>query len=646
MRLLSLLFAAALFTVCLKNELRAANYNQTLALSYGWNAIWLEVEPRDASGSAQTADKVFNSADFNIDQVAIQSLPASTAEFSTDPTQLYNQSGWNLWSRTPVSGETSAITVRGNKAYLVHVSPKSGTPSDGSLAGNLTLSGRVEFYRPEWTRGSYNLTSFSVLGNPTFQSLLQAGVSQFISTSIGSSIKKLNPATGGWEDVAAGDAAQAGRAYWVWVPFNLKSVEYAGPVAVGFSGAQQGGLGFGSAPPSVTVTNPFNSSLTLQLNMAELTFSNLEAAGGPARSITVTKLTDVIDQDLRLFHVVRVPGQLAWQTDGQGVLNNWSLGALEAGQSRTVTLGLDRNWTSGGNDREQLYRIHVSLDGGSVYYYLPVSATNPDLPPTNSPVSDVPSFAGLWVGTVTANAVTSLAATNRAVSSTASRAQLRVLIHVDTNGTPVLLSQVMRMQTKTADPSVPAQEVLILDEAQIPYYEGILERGGKKVGIRYETAAYDMPRNNSPSAQSASFLQAVANARGKTDIAQVTDADVSAHLAGLSTRPPSLQEVYQRRWTLAGLFGPGNTITTATGAPLRLDPFHRTNPFRHAYHPQHGAGYDITRNVVIQLDSSYQSGSGQLTGTYQEVTTGLATSALVARGGIVLQRVSFVDRLQ
>jgi hypothetical protein len=528
--------------------------------------------------------------------------------------------------------------VLGNRAYLLHVSPNSGSVSNGTFAGSLTLTGRVDFYRPEWTRGSYNLIGFSVQGSPKFNSLFGAGISQFISTPAGSPLKKLDPATGSWLDLVPTDAVEPGRAYWVWVPFTLKSGNYAGPVAISFLGAQLGGIDFGTAPPSVTVTNPFNPPANLSLNPVELTFSSLETAVGNSHAVSLTKLSAPGDQDLRLFRVVRVPGQLAWQADTDLIPLT-----LTNGQSTTITLGLDRNWTSGGNFREQLYRLDIALDGGSVYYYLPVSASNPDVPPTNAPVANVSSFSGLWVGTVTADAVTSLTDTNRSVSKTASRSQLRVLLHVDTNGAPVLLSHVMRMQTKTADPSVSPTEVLVLNEEQIPYYEGIQERGGKKVGVRYETVAFDLPRDNGTNAQSAAFLQ---RAGGTTNVAQVTDAQVSAYLAGQSSRPPDLNEAYHDRWPLAGRFGPGNTIGTATNAPLRLDAFHRTNPFRHAYHPQHGAGYDLTRNFTIQLDSAYQTGSGRLTGRYEEVITGLATSALVARGSIVLQRASFVDHLQ
>ncbi len=613
------------------SSLHAAGLTQSLDLQVGWNAVWLEVEPRDAEGSLMTAGDVFAHA--AIDKVAIQSLPVGTAEFSTDPKQLSNQPGWLVWSRDSSlgSGHSDTINIRGNQAYLVHASSPL----------TLAVSGNVKFFRPRLELGSYNLLGFSVStnGGPTFQSLLGPGRFRFDSPLVGGSpIKRLDGGAN-WVDVLQTEQVKAGEADWIYFPLDFPSVDYANPVAVSFAGWQQGGLDFGSAPPSVTVTNPAIPSAAIWLSPAELTFSSLEREGGADRRVTLAKLDSAAD--FELYSVVRVPDQLAWQTDPSvGVLGSWTLDPLDPAQSRTITLGLYRDWDSEGYYREQLYRIEVQLDGGSAYSSLPVSAVNFEATPLDSSPADGSKFAGLWVGTVTAQAVTGLTETNSPVNVTASRAQLRMLIHVDTNGVPVLLSHVMRMQTKTADPSVLPEEVLILDESQIPYYEGILERGGKRVGIRYETVAFDMPRDNSRGAQSDEFLLTVYDSEGG-----ITDGDVYDYLAGQETRPPSLNEVYHDSWGLSGDFGPGNVIRTGEN-PLRLDAFHRTNPFRHAYHPQHGAGYSITRSLTIALDGEYQAGSDRLTGTYRETTTGLSTHDLEARGTIVLRRASFVDQLR
>ena len=629
----------------------AVDQTQTLNLSYGWNAVWLEVEPRGTNGNLLTADRVFTPPEgspFTIDLVAVESSALGTEEFSTDPSRLYNQAGWIVWSRNPPSGEPRSILVRGNAAYLVHVVSSSGTSTDGApVSGGLGITGKVDFHRPTWNPGGYTLVGFSVRDNPTFLSLLGAAGFSAAPTPAGSPIQRLNPQTGHWEGIGSDEAVETGRAYWISIPLTGSRARYGGPVAVDFPGAQLGVMDFGASPPTVPVPNPSGSAVPLRLSTQELTTSSLERPGNASHAVTLKDLGAASDQDLRLFRVVRVPDQLAWQTDGNGPIANASLATLAPGASQTFTLGVDRNWTQGEIYRERLYRIEVSLGQGTVGYYLPVLAVNPDLYPANKPVGDAPGFAGLWMGEVRIQSVTSLTETNRPVRPTRSLAALRVLIHVNTNGTPVLLSKVMRMQTKSADPSVPAEEVLVLDESQIPFYEGIVERGGKKVGVRYETATFDMPRNNGTNAQSATFLQGVANSvQPPVAVGAVTDADVCTYLAGQSTRPPSLTEAYHLSWPLEGTFGPANRIGTSTNSPLRLDAFHRTNPFRHAYHPQHGAGYDLSRSITVQLDGIYQSGSGRLEGAYEEVTRGLATIPLVSRGRISLQRVSLVPTLR
>jgi len=417
---------------------------------------------------------------------------------------------------------------------------------------------------------------------------------------------------------------------------------------VDFSTAPLGSLQFGYAPASTRVQEFGNPSNTFLVVPDELTVSSFKTTGASNHTVTLTKLTDPGDTDIELFRLERVPDQLNWRCDSNGILDELVIGTLAPGDSQTITLGLRRNWSSGGDFREQLYRISVALSGGSVYYYLPVSAGNADVVVADQPVQNPEDFAGLWLGDIIIDAASSITETTRPVRATSSRVPLRMLIHVDTNGTPVMLAHVMRMQTKTADPAVAPREVLILDESQIPYYEGIVERGGKKVGVRYETVTYDLPRDNSVAAQSTNFLNLVlaSSTNGYTNILQITDADVSVYLASRESRPPSLQEVYYQEWPLAGAFGPGNRVGTATNAPLRLDAFHRTNPFRHAYHTQHGAGYDIVRTFTIRFDSDYETGSGQLAGTYEETTSGIATVDLISRGRILLQRVSFVGEME
>ena len=95
---------------------------------------------------------------------------------------------------------------------------------------------------------------------------------------------------------------------------------------------------FGATPPSVTVPNPSdpnNPLATLRLNPAELTFSCL--TNSAAHTVSLTKLSDPADRDLQLFHVQRVPDQLAWQTDpAVGEIGQMILPSLQPGQSTTI----------------------------------------------------------------------------------------------------------------------------------------------------------------------------------------------------------------------------------------------------------------------------------------------------------------------
>ena len=127
----------------------AAEADQTLALKYGWNAVWMEVGPVNDKGEAKKCSEVFKSNDFVIDRVASPIGRIGTAEFTSDPESLFNQGGWDVWVSNPESGESDEIAVRADHAYLVHVVTKEGT-QNGQAAGGLSLRGTVGFYRPEW----------------------------------------------------------------------------------------------------------------------------------------------------------------------------------------------------------------------------------------------------------------------------------------------------------------------------------------------------------------------------------------------------------------------------------------------------------------------------------------------------------------
>ena len=635
-----------LFTMALASMAPAAEQLQTLNLSYGWTAVWLEVSPEAAEGGPRTCDEVFRSDDFRIDQVASPVGVLETGEFTSDPESLFNQGGWDVWSIVPASGETAAIAVRAHHAYLVHVSPLSGTAPDGSPAGMIEVTGEVEFHRPNWTKGSPNLVGFSVVGAPTFASLLAAsGIALDGASTASAGVRKM-VSDGSWELVGGSDPVEPGRAYWIDVPYDLPGDGWAGPVEVDFPGAVSGVFSFGSGPESLAVTDAANPGEDpVLVSPAEMTFSNLVTTGGSTRQVTITRIGTA--GDLQFLALTPVPGELAWQYQQIDFAAGWSAATLAPASSRSVTVGVRRNWSSGLNLREQLFRISVALDGGSVYRWLPVRATQADLPADSSGTPPANQFTGLWYGEVVLDSVSSLATTGAPVQKTPSPLAMQLFIHVDASGQARLVPRSILMQTKTASAEVAPSSVLVVNESRLPFLEGVQQRAdGLRVGLRFETISYDLPRNLSAASLSASLRNAVATARGIANPANVTDADVAAYfsLGTQTSRPPDLPETYFLSWPLDGQVGVGKTLSTASSSPLTLDAFHRSNPFRHGFHPQHGTGYPVTRSFTITFEAS--PAPTIFNGTYRETTRGLARQDIVSSGTLFLRRVSTAETLQ
>ena len=654
---LFILLARVLFSVCATAMVNCTAWGaqtvQTLNLAHGWNAVWLEVKPTDASGGGLTCAQVFQSNDFLIDRVASPVGEIGTAEFTSDPESLFNQGGWDVWAANPQSGETANVAIRANHAYLVHVSPKTGSAQDGSSAGVLNVQGEVVFYRPAWTKGEYNLVGFGVQGAPTFASLM-AGSGVTVDGPLGAAanVQKLNSATGAWEPVKGTDVVQSGQAYWINVPYTLAGKGWTGPVETDFSGAVSGAWNFGSGPGSLAVLDPADLAADpMLMTPGELTFSNLEGSGGAAHQISITRLsaagTDSGANDLQLWALEAVPQELKWQTQTVDWLAGWQVANVTAGGSRSITVGVRRNWSSGLNFREHLYRVSVSLSGGSVYRWLPVRAINVDLSPTPGSTEPASPFAGLWAGQIILSSVTSLGTAGSPVQATASELPMQIFIHVDSAGQARLVPRSILMQTKTASPDITPTQVLVVDETRLPYLDGVQERSdGTRVGLRLETVSFDLPRDLSAAHLSASLRGKVATAQGVANPADVADGDVIAYftLAARTSRPPDLPETYYLTWPLDGQLGVGRTMGTSSSSPLTLDAFHRSNPFRHAFHPQHGAGYTVSRSFSITFDAAPDPTI--LTGSYQETTRGLARQGIVSKGSISLRRITTADTLQ
>lgn len=626
----------------------AQTATQTVTFSSGWNSVWLEVEPVDANGNRKAPEDVFNNAGVQV--IATPKPLAGSADFfGSAPGTIgaFNKDEWLQWKRTDPAGSNNLTLVSGNRPYLILV-------ADGTPQFALTLSGKARFFRPTWTPDRYNLVGFGFEGTaPSFDGFFSPSGARHPVTKI----FRLNP-SGNWEHVVAGDSMVADRAYWV---FSAGPSAYMGPVAVDFSQAVTGVLNFGGAADAVPVGTGVDA---LELDLEELVFTNLgTATASPGLDLISTSA----GQGALSMHVVKPSANSLAYTRGNQVDSITGAGAgaaldevLVAQSTASLTLGAKRNWTLGSAERTNLYRLKSGGVGAS--FWLPVTARNPDVAvPTDPSAPSAPlTVTGLWVGEVTINAATSIVEDGAPVRPAASAVPMRILLHSDIGGAVRLLSQVTIMQTKTADLAVVPVPVLVVDPARIPFFEGIKERNGKRIGVRLEAVAYDMPRDSAASAQSSgagdlidmivaeSSSPVTKWASGKNDYltrAAVDQAAIDSYLLFRSLRPPPLKEVYKMSLPVGGGLGAGKTVATTAGTPLVLDPFHRSNPFRHPYHHNLPKGPNITRGFTIVFDQDQQI-NDRLRGTYQETIQGLISSDLTLSGRVEFRRVSPVATLE
>jgi hypothetical protein len=567
---------------------------QAITLVPGWNAVWLEVEPLYSTGDPKAGqpkapDDLFTNP--AIDIVATPKPLASSAEFfAAEPDSIpasggvtsFNKDEWQQWKRVDATGSNNLAAIFGNRPYLIH--------NTGTVAVTLTLTGNVRFFRPKWTPDRYNLLGFGLEGTRTFTAFFgPSGTTHPVDK-----IFTLN-SSGSWTKVAPGQTMDSDKAYWI---FSSGPSTYMGPVAFDFDRAlSTGSLDYAGPADAVKVGADI-------LDLKELTFTNLGAA-----STTPTATAISADPTLTLYRVTPASTNLSY-VRGNGFLAAFVPVASQ--QTVTLTIGAKRTFIDD-SLHTSLYRIKTGTAGAS--FYLPVTALRSEVQQTAIAGGAVPasSLTGLWVGDVAVDTATSIVVDGAPAQATNGTAPLRIIMHSDASGTVRLLSQVTLMQTKTGDPTVSGDPVLVVDPAKIPFFEGIKTRNGKRVGVRIEGVAYDMPRSAS--------------------------AWTGPDLITFATRPTALQETYDLSRQMTGAIG--QTVTTT----LTLDPFHRSNPLRHVYHQDLPKGPKITRTITVTFDSN-EAGADRLSGIFSETIQGLVKDNLTLTGHVELQRVSHVATLQ
>lgn len=406
-----------------------------------------------------------------------------------------------------------------------------------------------------------------------------------------------------------------------------------GPVAVDFGQGAIGELNFGGPANAVSVGSGVD---TLTLDLKELVFTNL---GATAASPELDLITADPGAGSLALHVVKpaadslayVRGNQVDSTPGAGFSSSLDKVVPSQG-SAILTLGAQRLWSTGLSLRTNVYRLSTGPSGAA--FWLPVSAVNSELQaPTDLVPTGAAANAGLWVGEIIVDSVTSIVENGAPSRPSAGSVPMRLLLHSDSSGGVRLLSHVTIMQTKTADPQIDPVPVLVVDPQRIPFFEGIKERNGKRVGLRLESVAYTMPRKIDAASQAALLADPA--------YPSLTESGITDFLLARQSRPPSLAEIYHLSWPMNGAVGAGKTLETS----LVLDPFHRGNPFRHAYHNQHARGPNITRAMTVVFDPD-QDVADRLRGSFTETLQGLIQSNLTVTGRLEIHRISPVTTLE
>ena len=126
----------------------ALKRTQTVALTAGWNAVYLEVEPLDLAPG-----KVFQG--LPVDIAAAYFPQEAPTQFVTNPgAQLFKGLGWGVWygESRPDAILKSLNSIYGNQAYLIHT----------TQAFAWKVEGLVALPKVRWQPDSFNLTGFGV----------------------------------------------------------------------------------------------------------------------------------------------------------------------------------------------------------------------------------------------------------------------------------------------------------------------------------------------------------------------------------------------------------------------------------------------------------------------------------------------------
>lgn len=628
---------------------------QSVPLSAGWNAVYLEVQP----GSAKPSE-VFASLP-EVTAVWMWNPPVSSVQAIDSVDSLVpGNPQWLVYipNSQPNSSATNLFKVFGGRTYLIQVG--------GDSPVTLTVKGRPVFRKLQWVDDSFNLVGAPVdaTNGPTFAEFFSSS-----SSLTGQAIYRMDPVNG-WVKEANPSTTKMkrGEAFWI---YSKGHTEYQGPLALDLDFGD--GLTYGDSLTELTVTLSNTTSSPIIYNVKPgASEPNPELAGLPplAGSVPLAYWR----QDYELAN--SCSGQdcwkqyVGWQPLGEAniTVEANSEHILRLAVLRTEMAAVAKQAKAAGDLPLHQSTLVVGTSDGKNTISIPVTAQRANDASTNE-------RAGLWVGEVTVTRVTEHnpgvktivggvegefdfapqdipagqgideSDEQRGARCAGGEFPFRILVHVDGAGTPRLVQQVTQMWQNNGTPAnpLPGQYVLFTDETyknDPVKYIGATQNNGENVGRRI-------------SAPNFGFTVPICAVSG-------------AQLPALTAAPPSGAVVFPDCPAPASPRQSGVTGQASFQVDLAYnDPL---NPFFHRYHPDHDnlnakydteqadgvESYSVLRTISLtftaddpeRLSASLSGwGDDQLGGVYEEVIEGLHKDNIAVRGTFRLTRITDIPEL-
>ena len=550
------ILALLAFAFAFATAARAQWQSTVYSLRGGWNSIYLHGDANHATLEALFAD--------NPEIVSVWRWTPNPNQIQFESSPLIPSNGtpeWSIWTRGGTANSLSSLP--GRTAYLVEC---AGVATD---TYSLSLTHKVQPPRSTWVRNGANLLGFPsrLATNETYPPMSAYFATFPVAIAANTKIYKyvggpLGPANPIEVFSTASERVDRKQAYW----FEAAVVgNFYAPLEI--SPSNLDGLIYGRNGSLVTVRvrNRTSAAVTLKV---EPQASSAPPAGQELITGQVPLTYRTFNTTTNAYEFAAFNGQLSVVVGPQS--------------SVELSFGIDRAQITGATDALYASLLRFYDDAGNLMdVYLPVSAR-------------VTSLAGLWIGDIAVSNVQSNVSGSPGTTTKRSF-PLRVILHVDNNGTARLLSQIFMGKLAPA-----------------PFALGLCTR---EVGLKADEKA---------------------TARRL----------ISSHL------PPDTVINHT-----SGTVALGQTVAWTVPLPYNAStnpyvhsyhPDHdNRNPRFDATLPEGVESSDITRTcnftftVAPPVGSSAQGwGSSVIGGTYSETVTGLHKAPLTASGTFELRRMS------